>query len=153
MFSSNTHSKVIITTQSCIYIITSTLPTAATFIQPLVNTTVCLGSTAQFVCSATNVSIIYYLVDSMTIPSVASRGVSVSATTYNGNMAIVNLTILGTLVNNNSFITCLASVSSGLTFLTSSAYLSIQGQYMCKLITTYHCCHISQTIRSSICSN
>ena len=100
----------------------------ATFIQPPTNTTVCLGSTAQFVCSATNGITVYYLVDSMTTSRVpASRGVSVSATTYSGNMAIVNLTILGTPVNNNSLITCEAVGIDG-TFLTSSAHLSIQGR-------------------------
>ena len=82
-----------------------TLPTA-TFIQPLVNTTVCLGSTAQFVCSATNVSNVIYLVDSMTISSVASRRINVSAPAYSGNMAVRNLTILGIPTNNNSLITC-----------------------------------------------
>ena len=64
----------------------------------------------------------------MYISSVASRGVSVSAPAYRGNMTIVNLTILGIPVNNNSLITCEAVVSVGTTF-TSSAYLTIQGQY------------------------
>ena len=157
MFSSNTHSKVIIITiQSCMYIITSTvhnthqyclgrpgwwgggggifhkptykctLPTA-TFIQPLVNTTVCLGSTAQFVCSATDVIVILYLVDSMAASSVTSRGVRFSGSAYNGNMTIGNLTIMGTPVNNNSLITCQAAGKDGTTF-NSSSYLSIQGQ-------------------------
>ena len=63
----------------------------------------------------------------MTIPSVASRGVSVSALAYSGNMTIVNLTILGRQDNNNSLITCRVTVSNGTSF-NSSAYLSIQGQ-------------------------
>ena len=112
-----------------------TSPTA-TFIQPLINTTVCLGSTAQFVCSVNGTTRYYlaYLVDNMTVPSLASRGVSVSGPTYSGNMTILNLTILGTLVNNNSLITitCLGVLSNG-TVLTSSAYLSIQGIYLCVL--------------------
>ena len=57
----------------------------------------------------------------------ASRGVSVSAPTYSGNMTIRNLTVMGAVVNNNSLITCVAVVSNG-TAMTSSAYLSIQGQ-------------------------
>ena len=126
------------------------------FIQTPINTMVCLGTTAQFVCSATNVSFITYLVDSMTIPSLASRGVSVSAPTYRGNMITVNLTILGTPVNNNSLITCQAIVPSG-TVLTSSAHLSIQGQHTC--VTDGRCMrcflckmyHLPFTIRSSIC--
>ena len=63
----------------------------------------------------------------MIISSVVSRGVSVSAPAYSGNMTIRNPTILGTSANNNSLITCKVTVSIG-TALTSSAYLSIQGQ-------------------------
>ena len=63
----------------------------------------------------------------MAIHRVASRGVSVAAPTYIGNITTVNLTILGTPVNNNSLITCLASVSNG-TVVNSSAYLSISPQ-------------------------
>ena len=48
----------------------------------------------------------------MNISSVAYRRVSVSAPTYSGNMAILNLTILGIPVNNNSLITCQASGNS-----------------------------------------
>ena len=101
----------------------------ATFMQPPTNTTVCLGSNATFVCSATNVMSVFYTVDSMAISNVSSRGVSVSAPTYSGNMTIRNLTILGTLVNNNSLITCLGIVSNR-SPLNSSAYLSIKGQYV-----------------------
>ena len=103
----------------------STSPSA--FIQTPVNTTVCLGSTAQFVCSATDVSNVLYLVDYMAFYSVASRGISVSAPTYIGNMTIRSLTVMGSVVNNNSLITCVAVVSNG-SAMTSSAYLSIQGQ-------------------------
>ena len=64
----------------------------------------------------------------MPISNVASRGVSVSASTYSGNMIIVNLTILGAPINNNSLIMCLGIVSN-ISPLNSSAYLSIKGQY------------------------
>ena len=107
------------------YIYGITLPSA--FIQTPVNATVCLGSTAQFVCSATDVISIFYNVDYMPFSAVASRGVSVSAPTYSGNMTIRNLTVMGAVVNNYSLITCVAVVSNG-TAMTSSAYLSIQGQ-------------------------
>ena len=70
---------------------------------------------------------VFYLVDMATVFSVAPRGVSVSVPTYSGNIIIVNLTIAGTPMNNNSLITCQTPVSSG-TFLNSSVYLSIQGQ-------------------------
>ena len=103
----------------------STSPSA--FIQTPINTTVCLGSTAQFVCSVTDVISIFYNVDYMPFSAVASRGVSVSPTTYSGNMTIRSLTVMGAVVNNNSLITCVAIVSNG-TAMNSSAYLSIQGQ-------------------------
>ena len=44
----------------------------------------------------------------MTISSVSSRGVSVSAPTYSGNITNLYLTVMGTTVNNNSIITCQA---------------------------------------------
>ena len=90
----------------------------------------CLGSTAQFVCSATDVSTVFYLVDNMLIGSVVSNisnNISVSAPTSIGNMTIRSLTVMGAVVNNNSLITCVAVMSNG-TAMTSSAYLSIQGQ-------------------------
>ena len=88
----------------------------------------CLGSTAQFVCSATDVKSIYYTVDYMPFAAVASRGVSVSAPIFSGNMIILYLTVMGAVVNNNSLITCVAAVVSDGTAMTSSAYLSIEGQ-------------------------
>ena len=101
----------------------------ATFIQTPTNTTVCLGSTAQFVCSATGVINVFYLVDSMAVSNVI-------APIYIGNITIRNLTILGTIANNNSLITCLGAVSNG-SPLTSSAYLSIQGQPAPRVICFY----------------
>ena len=106
---------------------TSSSSSASAFIQTPVNTTVCLGSTAQFVCSATDVISIFYNVDYMPFSAVVSRGISVSAPTYSGNMIRMDLTVTGAVVNHNSLITCVAVVSNG-TAMTSSAYLSIQGQ-------------------------
>ena len=63
----------------------------------------------------------------MLISSVVSRDINVSAPTYNGNMTIRSLTVMGAVVNNNSLITCAAVVPNE-TSMTSSAYLSIQGQ-------------------------
>ena len=63
----------------------------------------------------------------MVIGSVTSRGISVSAPTFSGNMTIRSVTVMGAVVNNNSLITCVAVVSNGIA-MTSSAYLSIQGQ-------------------------
>ena len=87
----------------------------------------CLGSTAQFVCSATDVKSIFFHVDYMPFSAVVSRNISVSPPTYSGNMILLNLTVMGAVVNNNSLITCVAVMSNG-TAMTSSAYLSIQGQ-------------------------
>ena len=67
----------------------------------------------------------------MVFASVASRGISVSAPTYMyfGNMTIRNITVMGAVVNNNSLITCVAVGPNGTNgTMTSSAYLSIQGQ-------------------------
>ena len=50
----------------------------------------------------------------MNTSSVAFRGVSASAPAYRGNMTIVNLTILGIPVNNNSLITCQATGNSSM---------------------------------------
>ena len=106
---------------------TSSSSSPSAFIQTPVNTTVCLGSTAQFVCSATDVISIFYYVNYMPFSAVVSRGVSVSAPTYSGNMIIRNLTVMGAMINNNSLKICVAVVSNR-TAMTSSAYLSIQGQ-------------------------
>ena len=65
----------------------------------------------------------------MVFASVASRGISVSAPTFSGNMRIRNITVMGAVVNNNSLITCVAVGPNGTNgTMTSSAYLSIQGQ-------------------------
>ena len=65
----------------------------------------------------------------MVFASVASRGISVSAPTYIGNMTIRNISVMGAVVNNNSLITCVAVGPNGTNGTkTSSAYLSIQGQ-------------------------
>ena len=108
-------------------ILTTLSSSPSAFIQTPVNTTVCLGSTAQFVCSAADVKSVFYTVDEIHFSAVASRGINVSAPTYIGNMTIRNLTVMGAVDNNNSLITCVAVVSNG-TAMTSSAYLSIQGQ-------------------------
>ena len=65
----------------------------------------------------------------MVFSSVASRGISVSAPTAIGYMTIRNITVMGAVVNNNSVITCVAVGPIGTNgTMTSSAYLSIQGQ-------------------------
>ena len=93
------------------------------------NSTVCLGSSAQFMCAAksSNVASVFYLVNSMTVTEVASQGVAVSAPTAIGDLSHVSLTVPGSAMNNNSRITCKVILLNG-TILESSAYLSVQGQ-------------------------
>ena len=92
------------------------------------NSTVCLGSSAQFVFAArsSEVASIFYLVNSMTSTEVASHGVAVSAPISIGDWIYVNLTLPGSLMNNNSRITCKAILKRG-GIVESSAYLSVQG--------------------------
>ena len=68
----------------------------------------------------------------MAISSLASRGVSVSATTYSGNMIIVNLTILH--VNDNSLITCQALGNSS-----NTSIIQIRGQSIGGMFSTCTC--------------
>ena len=103
------------------------------FIQTPVNTTVCLGSTAQFVCSVTvdnNFTVLLYLVNSTIVSEAASRGLQSPPSNTTGNMTIRSLTVMGAVVHNNSLITCVTVVSNRTNgpAMISSAYLSIQGQ-------------------------
>ena len=103
------------------------------FIQTPTNTTVCLGSTSQFVCSATNAYIVTYLLNSMVVQN-PSPYANLSAPTFSGNgstIATVNITIFSALVGNDTSIACRAYLVSGTT-LTSTAYLRVQGNaYVC----------------------
>ena len=93
------------------------------------NTTVCLGSTAQFQCAVAKVSgvaTIYYLVNNLAISAVASQGISASAPLHIGDDLYVYLTVAGSAMNNNSLVTCKA-ILSNTTQLESSAYLFVQG--------------------------
>ena len=105
----------------------------AAFIQTPTNTTVCLGSTAQFVCSATGAYIVTYLLNSMVVQN-PSPYANLSAPTFSGNgsnITTVNITIFSALVGNDTSIACRAYWVSGTT-LTSTAYLRVQGNvYVC----------------------
>ena len=92
----------------------------------------CLGDTARFVCAATSdgVASMFYLVNSMSITNVANQGIAVSATMSIANILFVNLTVRGSVENNNSLITCKV-ILPGISLLESSAYLSIQGTCTC----------------------
>ena len=91
-----------------------------------------LGDTAQFVCAATSdgVASMFYLVNSMTASNVANHGIAVSAPTTIANVLFVNLTVRGSVENNNSLIACKV-ILPGISILESSAYLSIQGIRTC----------------------
>ena len=62
-----------------------------------------------------------------TIISDIRNNINVSTPTCIGNMTIRSLTVMGAVANNNSQITCVAAMPNG-TAMTSSAYLSTQGQ-------------------------
>lgn len=93
------------------------------------NSTVCLGSSAQFVCAVKSgdAQNIFYLVNSRSTSEVANQGIIISALVLIGDLTYVNLTLPGSIINNNSLITCKAILPNG-TVLESSAYLSVQGQ-------------------------
>ena len=93
----------------------------------------CLESTAQFKCSVTATNTegdnFFYLVDFMAIADISgSRGITVYSGVYSRNAtATILINVMGVVVNNNSRITCVMVPSNG-SILSSSAYLSIQGQ-------------------------
>ena len=94
-----------------------------------INTTVCSGSTAQFVCSATDVTTVFY----------SMQNVYISAPTYSGGATIVNMSISN--ASANAVITCHAYLVNG-TVLTRTAYLTVQG--------TGGCTHMHKCIESHI---
>ena len=111
---------------SCIFVIISYSDTGFTEIP--VNTTVCLGSTAQFkcACKVSSVASIFYLVNNLILTAVASQGISASEPKHIGDDLYVYLTVAGSAMNNNSLVTCKAILSNN-TKLESSAYLFVQG--------------------------
>ena len=109
-------------------IICPVTPTSCGFARKPVNSTVCLGSSAQFVCAVKSgdAQNIFYLVNSRSTSEVANQGIIISALVLIGDLTYVNLTLPGSIINNNSLITCKAILPNG-TILESSAYLSVQG--------------------------
>ena len=89
-----------------------------------INTTVCSGSTVQFVCSATDVIIVSYSLNSKPIPPLPPN-VYISAPTIIGGALVVNMTISN--ASANAAITCHAQLVNG-TVLNRTAYLQVQGQ-------------------------
>ena len=87
----------------------------------------CLGSTAQFVCSATNT--VSYLLKSMVVQNPFPYAY-MSAPKYIGSITVVNITIFN--APGETLVTCHAYLVSG-PVLTSTAYLKTQGKlYMYK---------------------
>ena len=78
----------------------------------------------QFVCSATDVIIVYYSLNSKPIPPLPPN-VNISAPTVIGGATIVNMSISN--ASANAVITCHAYLVNG-TVLTRAAYLIVQGQ-------------------------
>ncbi|KAL5488546.1 hypothetical protein EMCRGX_G017500 [Ephydatia muelleri] len=88
-----------------------------------INTTVCSGSTLQFVCSATDVTTVSYSLNSKPIPPLPPN-IIISAPTFIGEMRIVNMSISN--ASANAVITCRAYLVNG-TVWTRTAYLIVQG--------------------------
>ena len=79
----------------------------------------------QFVCSATDVTIVSYSLNSKPIPPLPPN-VYISAPTYiGGATTVVNMSISN--ASANAVITCHAYLVNG-TVLNRSAYLTVQGQ-------------------------
>ena len=88
----------------------------------------------QFVCSATNVTIVYYSLNSKPIPPLPPN-VNISAPTYIGRAMIVNMSISN--VSANADITCHAHLGNG-TELTRAANLTVQGQACMNINWTFY---------------
>ena len=91
------------------------------------NTTVCSGSTVQFVCSATDVIIVSYSLKS-------TLNVYISAPTYIRGATIINMRISN--ASANAVITCHAYLVNG-TVLTRAAYLIVKGTGRCTHMYKY----------------
>ena len=77
----------------------------------------------QFVCSATDVIIVYYYLNSKPIPPLPPN-VNITAPTYIGGAVVVNMSISN--ASANADITCRAYLVNG-AVLTREAYLIVQG--------------------------
>ena len=103
------------------------------------NTTVCSGSTVQFVCSATDVSTVSYSLNSKPIPPLPPN-VYISAPTVIGGAVFVNMSISN--ASANAVITCHAYLVNG-AVLTRAAYLTVQGTGGCTHMYKYIESHTS----------
>ncbi|KAL5488564.1 hypothetical protein EMCRGX_G017521 [Ephydatia muelleri] len=99
------------------------IPGLCTFTLTPINTTVCSGSTVQFVCSATDVTTVSYSLNSKPIPPLPPN-VYISAPTVIGGAVVVHMSISN--ASANAVITCHAYLVNG-AVLTRAAYLTVQG--------------------------
>ncbi|KAL5488584.1 hypothetical protein EMCRGX_G017551 [Ephydatia muelleri] len=88
-----------------------------------INTTVCSGSTVQFVCSATEAIFVFYSLNSKPIPPLPPN-VNISAQTFIERATIVHMSISN--ASANAIITCHAYLVNG-TELSRATYLMVQG--------------------------
>ena len=91
----------------------------------------------QFVCSATDVIVVYYSLNSKPIPPLPPN-VYISDPTFTGGATIVNMSISNASANAN--ITCRAYLVNG-AVLTRASYLTVQGQTSMNINLTFylHC--------------
>ena len=97
--------------------------TLAAFTLTPINTTVCSGSTVQFVCSATEAIFVYYYLNSKRI-SPLPPNVNISAPTFIERATIVSMSISN--ASANAIITCHAYLVNETTF-TRESYITVQG--------------------------
>ena len=87
-------------------------------VDPPQSTTVTLGGTATFTCTASNVAAITFVVAGVDTSMWASRGISQPAPAYSGSYTTANLSVFGYL--NNSGLEIFGRV-----FLTAAAYVDV----------------------------
>lgn len=97
-------------------------------IVPPMNTTVTLGGTATFSCSASDVVNVTFVVAGIDPSMWASRGIS-QTTSISGGYTTANLTVLGNITNNGIQVTCRV----GSTDILPPVQLTIKGLLMNEL--------------------
>lgn len=95
----------------------------AVIIQPPVNQSAFLGTTATFSCTADGVQVVTYLVNNMTIAEVASIGVTLSEQVISGSQITSYLHIPVMKDTINFSVVCVACVRGGTRFNSLPAYL------------------------------
>ena len=97
------------------------------FTQKPVNTSVPVGTTSRFGCTADGADAVAYLVNSMTIAQVVSIRVTQSSPFYSGSQISVYLDVPVTRSMDNWSVVCIAYLPDGTHVDSSPAYIHVQG--------------------------